>query len=92
MPQEVIKREAVEEPVVENPQEVMDIFEREIVAQESILYGVALFFEALLRKPATPERPVERYAKAVLSYRIPLGILGVAAALLHFLFPSAVIL
>ena len=54
--------------------------------------GVALFFEALLRKPATPERPVERYAKAVLSYRIPLGILGVAAALLHFLFPSAVIL
>ena len=54
--------------------------------------GAALFFEALLRKPATPERPVERYAKAVLSYRIPLGILGVAAALLHFLFPSAVIL
>ena len=54
--------------------------------------GGALFFEALLRKPATPERPVERYAKAVLTYRIPLGILGVAAALLHFLFPSAVIL
>src|SRR3989304_5635555 len=34
--------------------------------------GAALFFEALLRKPSTPERPVERYAKAVLTYRIPL--------------------
>jgi hypothetical protein len=54
--------------------------------------GATLFFEALLRKPATPERPVERYAKAVLTYRIPLGIAGVAVALLHFLFPGAVIL
>jgi hypothetical protein len=54
--------------------------------------GAALFFEALLRKPATPERPVERYAKAMLTYRIPLGLVGVAVALLHFLFPRAVIL
>jgi hypothetical protein len=54
--------------------------------------GATLFFEALLRKPATPERPVERYAKAVLTYRIPLGLVGVAVALLHFLFPRAVIL
>jgi len=54
--------------------------------------GATLFFEALLRKPATPERPVERYAKAVLTYRIPLGLIGVAVALLHFLFPRAVIL
>ena len=54
--------------------------------------GAALFFEAMLRKPTTPERPVDKYAKAVLTYRIPLGILGVAAALLHFLVPRAVIL
>ena len=54
--------------------------------------GATLFFEALLRKPVTPERPVERYAKAVLTYRIPLGLVGVAVALLHFLFPRAVIL
>jgi hypothetical protein len=54
--------------------------------------GAALFFEALLRKPTTPERPVEKYAKAVLTYRIPLGIVGVAVALLHFLFARAVIL
>ncbi len=54
--------------------------------------GATLFFEALLRKPSTPERKVERYAKAVLTYRIPLGLVGVAVALLHFLFPRAVIL
>jgi hypothetical protein len=54
--------------------------------------GATLFFEALLRKPSTPERPVDRYAKAVLTYRIPLGIVCVAIALLHFLFPQAVIL
>ena len=54
--------------------------------------GAALFFEALLRKPSSPERPVDRYAKAVLTYRIPLGIVCVAIALLHFLFPQAVIL
>ena len=54
--------------------------------------GLTLFFEALLRKPATPERRVEKYAKAMLTYRVPLGLVGVAVALLHFLFPSAVIL
>ncbi len=54
--------------------------------------GATLFFEALLRKPSTPERKVERYAKAVLTYRIPLGLVGVAVALLHFLFPRAIIL
>jgi LytS/YehU family sensor histidine kinase len=57
-----------------------------------LVVGVALFFEALLRKPAAPERTVDRYAKAVLSYRVPLGIAGVAVALVHFLFPRAVIL
>ncbi len=61
-------------------------------AVTGLAIGATLFFEALLRKPSTPERRVERYAKAVLTYRIPLGLAGVAVALLHFLFPQAVIL
>jgi len=61
-------------------------------AVTGMVVGATLFFEALLRKPSTPERPVERYAKAMLTYRIPLGLAGVAVALLHFLFPSVVIL
>ncbi len=54
--------------------------------------GLTLFFEALLRKPATPERRVEKVAKAVLTYRVPLGLAGVVIAILHFLFPRVVIL
>jgi len=61
-------------------------------AVTGMVVGATLFFEALLRKPSTPERPVERYAKAMLTYRIPLGLAGVAVALLHFLFPRVVIL
>jgi hypothetical protein len=78
--------------IVRAPGDTVPVAGDLLPAIAGLAVGVALFFEALLRKPATPERPVERYAKAVLSYRIPLGILGVAAALLHFLFPSAVIL
>jgi hypothetical protein len=61
-------------------------------AVTGIVIGATLFFEALLRKPATHERPVDKYAKAVLSYRVPLGIAGMVVALLHFLFPAWVIL
>jgi len=78
--------------IVRAPGDTVPVAGDLLPAIAGLAVGAALFFEALLRKPATPERPVERYAKAVLSYRIPLGILGVAAALLHFLFPSAVIL
>jgi hypothetical protein len=35
---------------------------------------------------------VKKISKAVLSYRVPLGIAGVAVALVHFLLPSVVIL
>ena len=78
--------------IVRAPGDTVPVAGDLLPATAGLAVGAALFLEALLRKPATPERPVERYAKAVLSYRIPLGILGVAAALLHFLFPSAVIL
>ena len=78
--------------IVRAPGDTVPVAGDLLPAIAGLAVGAALFFEALLRKPTTPERPVERYAKAVLSYRIPLGILGVAAALLHFLFPGAVIL
>jgi hypothetical protein len=54
--------------------------------------GAALFFETTLRRPSATESRVDRYAKAVLSYRVPLGLAGLVVALLHFLFPGAVIL
>lgn len=36
--------------------------------------------------------PVEKTAQLALGYRVPLGLAGIAAALLHFLFPGAVLL
>jgi hypothetical protein len=35
---------------------------------------------------------MEKISRMVLSYRVPVGIAGVAVAILHFLFPGAVIL
>ena len=77
---------------VRAPNDIVPVAGDLLPAIAGLAVGAALFFEALLRKPSTPERPVDRYAKAVLTYRIPLGIVCVAIALLHFLFPQAVIL
>jgi len=61
-------------------------------ALAGIALGATLFFEATLRRPSPSESKVDRYAKAMLTYRVPLGLAGLAVALLHFLFPGAVIL
>jgi hypothetical protein len=61
-------------------------------ALAGLAVGLALFFEAVLRKPAAQERPVEKVAKAVLTYRVPLGVAAIVIALLHFLFPRALII
>jgi hypothetical protein len=36
--------------------------------------------------------PVEKTAQLALGYRVPVGLAGIAVALLHFLFPGAVLL
>ena len=61
-------------------------------ALAGLAVGLTLFFEAMLRKPAASEGKVEKVAKAVLTYRVPVGLVGVAIAVVHFLFPRAVIL
>ena len=38
------------------------------------------------------EGPVEKTAHLVLGYRVPVGLAGMAVAVLHFLFPGAVLL
>lgn len=41
---------------------------------------------------AAADGPVEKTAQLALTYRMPLGLVGVAAAVLHFLFPGSVLL
>lgn len=59
-------------------------------ALSGMAVGAVLALEAVLRKPASPQ--VEGYVKAVLSYRVPVGLAGIVVALLHFLFAGATIL
>jgi hypothetical protein len=44
----------------------------------------------VLRKPGA--KPAEGYVKAVLSYRVPIGVAALVIAVLHFLFPRTTIL
>jgi hypothetical protein len=78
--------------IIRSPGETVPVAGDLLPALAGIALGLALFFEATLRKPSPTESKVDRYAKAVLSYRVPLGLVGLAVALLHFLFPGAVIL
>lgn len=57
-----------------------------------IAMGLALLVEAFRTKVEDRGPPGEAISKAVLTYRVPVGIAGLAIAFLHFLFPAAVLL
>ena len=57
-----------------------------------IAQGLALLVEAFRQKVESRGAQGEKLSKAVLTYRVPAGIAGVAIAVLHFLVPAAVIL
>ncbi len=57
-----------------------------------IAMGLALLVEAFRQKVEDRGPQGEAISKAVLTYRVPAGIVGVAVALVHFLFPAAVLL
>ena len=57
-----------------------------------IAQGLALLVEAFRQKVESRGTQGEKLSKAVLTYRVPAGIAGVAIAVLHFLVPAAVIL
>jgi hypothetical protein len=77
---------------IRSPGETVPVAGDLLPALAGMALGAALFFETTLRRPSATESRVDRYAKAVLSYRVPLGLAGLVVALLHFLFPGAVIL
>jgi hypothetical protein len=54
--------------------------------------GLALLVEAFRQKVEDRGPQGTLISRAVLTYRVPAGIAGVAVALAHFLFPAAVIL
>jgi hypothetical protein len=61
-------------------------------AAVGILLGGILLFEGLRVQEEGKAEQLKKITTAVLTYRVPLGIVGVAVAFLHFLIPGAPLL
>jgi hypothetical protein len=57
-----------------------------------IAQGALLLIAGFRNRIAAVSAPAENLSKQALTYKVPVGIVGVAVGLLHFLFPAAVIL
>jgi hypothetical protein len=57
-----------------------------------IAMGLTLLVESFRQQVDSRGPQAEKLSKALMSYRVPAGIAGVSIAVLHFLFPAAVIL
>ncbi len=78
--------------IVLSPWETVPVAGDLLPALTGIVLGGLLLVEAFRQKVEAKGDSIEKLSKAVLSYRVPVGIAGVVIALLHFLFPGAVIL
>jgi len=58
----------------------------------AIAQGITLLVESFRPQVESRGPQAEKISKALLTYRVPVGIAGVAIGCLHFLFPAAVIL
>ncbi len=67
-------------------------------AAAGIILGVILIGEAFRQypkaegEPVKVEKSVEKVTKAIMPYRVPVGIAGVVVGLLHFIFPQILFL
>ena len=61
-------------------------------ALSGIAMGLVLLTDFFKQKVAKESEALDKAEKIALTYRMPLGIVGLAAAVLHFIVPTAVIL
>ncbi len=57
-----------------------------------ILIGLALLVDFFKQRVSAPQEIIDQAEKIAMTYRVPLGVLGILTAIAHFLFASAVIL
>lgn len=78
--------------IVLSPGESVPVVGDILPALTGIILGGILVIEAF--RPAVDSRgeSLQKISKTVLSYRVPVGIVGVVVGIVHFLFPGAVIL
>jgi hypothetical protein len=77
---------------VPSPGEIVPVAGDLLPAVTGMLLGGLLLVEAFRQKVEGKGEHLEKISQAVLTYRVPLGIAGVAVAILHFLLPGAPIL
>jgi hypothetical protein len=75
-----------------SPGETVPIAGDLLPALTGIVLGAVLLAEAFRQKVKSKAEQLEKISQAVLSYRVPLGIVGVVVAFLHFLLPGAPVL
>jgi len=63
-----------------------------IPALVGMALGVSLVLQVVREKADLPFESLGRLQKAALAYRLPLGIAGIVAGVLHFLLPRALLL
>lgn len=78
--------------IVRAPGDTIPVMGDVLPSLAGIAMGLALLVEAFRKRVEDHGPQGEAVTKTVLTYRVPAGIAGVAIALLHFLFPAAVIL
>ncbi|HVO40378.1 MAG TPA: hypothetical protein VMV03_15205 [Spirochaetia bacterium] len=78
--------------IVLSPGETVPVVGDILPALTGIVLGGILLIEAFRSTVDSRGESIQKISKTVLTYRVPVGIAGVAIALVHFLFPGAVIL
>jgi TctA family transporter len=61
-------------------------------ALAGLAMGASLLVQVLREKSDLPGEAISKVEKAALAYRVPLGLAGLAVAVLHFLLPGALFL
>jgi len=78
--------------IVLSPGENIPVVGDILPALTGILLGALLLVEAYRPTVESRGESLEKLSRTVLTYRVPVGIAGVVIALVHFLFPAAVVL
>jgi hypothetical protein len=75
---------------VSSPGETVPIAGDLLPALTGMVLGGVIFAEAF--QGSGKDEKLERISKTVLTYKVPLGIVGIIVAILHFFFPGAPVL
>jgi hypothetical protein len=78
--------------IIRSPGRAVPVAGDLLPALAGIGMGMALLVDFFKQKVAQPSEALEKAEKIAMTYRLPVGIAGLAIAVLHFIFPGTIIL